>query len=365
MQTGRFTRLAAMGIIIATLTLPGLSAAADATVTTGVIIPAGTQSCQSPVISGITPYVYDNQLNSFDLTVSDASYVAVVGSVGQTGIPLRQMLRSINPDGSLKIHVDINSTAIPGSLPISLTLLSSKPGAPTCLTAISFPVEGRQGYPVTPSQTTYPTATHTTQPSTHPSTSTSGTSSPGTAATSAPPVVGGGLQSALSRVCNAAGAYQLWFILLALFMVGIGLVAFAEPPLTRKSTELPAALIIVPLVLLLLFWYAVPACRVAVWIPIVLLIAAALALLAAYREKTPGGGMTPARQLPSPKPEAPKTGSSAAIPMPAGKSTVPMKTIQTTTVITPHKAEQTKTTVTPTKVEQTKTVVTPASQPKK
>jgi hypothetical protein len=35
--------------------------------------------------------------------------------------------------------------------------------------------------------------------------------------------------------------------------------------------------------------------------------------------------------------------------MPAGKSTVPMKTTQTTTVITPH----------------TKTVVTPAPQPKK
>jgi hypothetical protein len=365
MQTGRFTRLAAVGITIVTLALPGLSAAADATVTTGVIIPANNQSCPSPVISGITPYVYGNQLNSFDLTVSDASYVAIVGSVGQTGIPLRQMLRRINPDGSLKIHVDINSTSIPGSVPVSLTLLSSKPGAPTCLTVVSFPVQGSATG--TPSQITYPSGpAHPSQPSqpSHPSTSTSGTSSSSTHATSALPVVGGGLQGALSRVCDAAGAYQLWFILLALFMVGVGLVAFAEPPLTRKSTELPAALIVVPLVLLLLFWYAVPACRVAVWIPIVLLIAAALALLAAYREKTPGG-TGPAKQLPSPKPQPVKPTTPAAIPMPAGKSNVPMKTTQTTTVIMPNKAEQTKTTVTPTKVEQTKTTVTPAPQPKK
>jgi hypothetical protein len=352
-----------VGITIATLALPGLSAAADASVTTGVIIPANNQSCPSPLISGVTPYVYDNQLNSFDVTVSDASYVSILGSVGQTGIPLRQMLRRINPDGSLTIHVDINSASIPGTLPVSLTMLSSNPGAPTCLTVVSFPVQSLSTGII--GQTTYPAApSHPTQPSTHPSTSTSGTSSSSTAATSAPPVVGGGLQGALSRVCNAAGAYQLWFILLALFMVGVGLVAFAEPPLTRKSTELPAALIVVPLVLLLLFWYAVPACRVAVWIPIVLLIAAALALLAAYREKTPGGA-APAKQLPVPKPEAPKPLTPTAIPMPAGKSTMPMKTTQTTTVITPNKTEQTKTTVTPTKVEQTKTTVTPAPQPKK
>lgn len=365
MKRGHISRIAAVGITVLTLALPGMSFAAIANVTTGVIIPAGTQTCQSPVISGVTPYIYNGHLDSFDLTVSDASYVAVLGSVGQQGIPLRNMLRRINPDGSLKIHVDINSVS-GGTVPVSLTMLSSLPGAPTCVTVVSFPVEGLTGAPVT--QTTYPSApSHPTQPSSHPSTTTTGTSSPGTAATSAPPTVGGGLQGALSRVCDAAGAYQLWFILLALFMVGIGLVAFAEPPLTRKSTELPAALIIVPLVLLLLFWYAVPACRVAVWIPIVLLIAAALALLAAYREKTPGGGSTPSKQLPAPKPETPKpsTPTAAAIPMPAGKSTVPMKTTQTTTVITQNKAEQTKTVVTPTKVEQTKTTVTPANPQKK
>jgi hypothetical protein len=355
-------RFAAVGITVLTLALPGMSFAATASVTTGVIIPSGTQSCPSPVVSGVTPYIYNGHLDSFDLTVSDASYVAVLGSVGQQGIPLRNMLRRINPDGSLKIHVDINSVS-GGTVPVSLTLLSSLPGKPTCVTVVSFPVDGLTGTPVT--QTTYPSApSHPSQPS-HPSSTTTGTSSPGTTTTSVPPTVGGGLQGALSRVCEAAGAYQLWFILLALFMVGVGLVAFAEPPLTRKSTELPAALIIVPLVLLLLFWYAVPACRVAVWIPIVLLIAAALALLAAYREKTPGGGATPSKQLPAPKPEAPKPTTTAAIPMPAGKSTVPMKTTQTTTVITQNKAEQTKTVVTPTKVEQTKTTVTPANPQKK
>lgn len=178
-------------------------------------------------------------------------------------------------------------------------------------------------------------------------------SSLSTAASSAPPIVGGGVQNALSRLCTAAGPYQLWFILLALFMVGVGLVAFAEPPLARKSVELPAALILVPLVLLLLFWYVTPACRVAIWIPIVLLIAAAVALIAAYREKAPMGKIV---QLPAAKPQPqPQT------LMATTKTTnTPTKQTQTTTIITPNRAQQVTTTVTPNKVEQTKTIITPA-----
>jgi hypothetical protein len=98
-----------------------------------------------------------------------------------------------------------------------------------------------------------------------------------------------------------------------------------------------------------------------VWIPIVLLVAAALALLAAYREQAIGDGTSQKKPL-LPATPAPKPG--AVIPMPAAKSPVPVKTTQTTTVVTAHKAEQTKTTVTPTKFEQTKTTVTPVQPPK-
>jgi hypothetical protein len=288
--------------------------------------------------------VYNNALNSFDVTISDASYVSVVGAAGQTGIPLRYMHRQVNADGSLKLHVDIDSTAINGSLPVSLTLLSSQPGQPTCITIVSFPVAGlSQPAPVVKIPAVQ-TVSH--EAPTSIATSAPGMSSSSTVASSALPVVGGGLQSVLSGLCTAAGPYQLWFILLALFMVGIGLIAFAEPPLTRKSAELPAAAILVPLVLLLLFWYVTPDCRVAVWIPVVLLVAAAVALIAAYREKEMVGGIF-------------RTSVSKPLAQPStAKPTTLMKQTQTT-IVTPTKTQQTTTTITPNRVEQTKTIITP------
>jgi len=99
------------------------------------------------------------------------------------------------------------------------------------------------------------------------------------------PVVGGGLKSLLSSACVAAGAYQLWFILLALFMLLVGVVAFVEPPLANRMPAIPLVAILVPLVLLLLFWYLTPACRIASWIPLVLILAAGIGIFTAFRDK--------------------------------------------------------------------------------
>ena len=99
------------------------------------------------------------------------------------------------------------------------------------------------------------------------------------------PVVGGGLKSTLTKACAAAGAYQLWFILLALFMLLVGVVAFIEPPLANRMAALPLVAILVPLALLLGFWYLTPLCRVASWIPLILILAAGIGIFTAFRDR--------------------------------------------------------------------------------
>lgn len=345
-----------LGILtFAAYALPAFASAAPANVQTQVLIPQGSATCAALTVQSVTPYVYDNALNSFDVTVSDPSYVSVLGSAGNTGIQLNYMTRRMNPDGSLRIHIDLPTTPIDSSLPVTLTLLSAVSGQPVCISVISFAVLGNPA-PSTPAANPVSSNTGATsgggsvssQGSTAASASPSSTTSSVTPATA--PVVGGGLQSALSRACSAAGLYQLWFILLALYMVAVGLTAFAEPPLARRNAQLPAALILVPLVLLLGFWYLAPACRVATWIPFVLIVAAAIGLLTSYREKAQVASII---NLPAAKPQSAATKSSFA-------ST---RQTQTTTIITPAKAQQTTTTITPDRVEQMKTIITPA--PKK
>lgn len=271
-----------------------------ATQTTG-IIPAGASTCTQLQVTSVVPYVYDEALHSFDITIADPSYVSVVGSVGNTGIPLNFMSRKMNPDGTLRIHVDIQPVPVSGTLPISLTLLSNKGGSVLCAAVVSFSLSGPVVQaPVKPQP---PVAT----PIQSGTSSATGTVSagPSTAATSSTPVVGGGLRSALSAACVAAGPYQLWFILLALFMVAVGLVAFAEPPLANKDSRIPLAAILIPLVLLLGFWYLATPCRVAGWIPVVLIVAAAIGLITAFRDKEmPLGTII---QLPAAKPSVKQT----------------------------------------------------------
>ena len=84
-------------------------------------------------------------------------------------------------------------------------------------------------------------------------------------------------------MCTKNGAYQLWFILLAIFFVIAAFVGLSEPALAVRHGALPALLIGVPLVLLLLFWEFATDCRLSYFIPVILLVAAAIGLYSAYR----------------------------------------------------------------------------------
>lgn len=283
-------RMASMGVgalALVALAVPVFASAQTASIETRVLIPNGNTVCPPVFAQDVHPYVYDGDLDSFDVTLSDPAYVSVLGSVGDTPISLRYMTRRINADGSLRIHVDVESTRVGSSLPVSLTLLSAKAQSPVCISVLSFNVTGMGIVTITPTTPipapsaphapSKPAAPSTPEAPAGPSMTDDGTSTPAVAVWS--------LKDTLEKACEAAGPYQLWFILIALYMIGVGIVAFIEPPLARKGMWLPIALILIPLVLLVAFWYFAPACRVALWIPFVLIAAAALGLLSALREE--------------------------------------------------------------------------------
>lgn len=335
-----------VGTGIASLTLallfPVLASAATLSpvaVRTQQVLPNAPTTCAPLDVREVNPFIYDNELNSFDVTIDDASYVSITGAVGDTGIPLNFMSRRANLDGTVTIHIDLDGTPVRGTLPVSLTLLSAAKSQSVCAAVVSFALSGPSTptyssptHPSAPSTPTAPTApTKPTTPSTPTAPATTSGSGTGTGTTG--PIVGsmigGGFRESLTSACIAAGPYQLWFILLALFMVIVGLTAFAEPPLANKHPALPVSLILIPLVLLLGFWYLAPACRVAIWIPFVLMAAAAIGLVTAFRdEEMP---VTLAIQLPV---AAPKANLPVTTPQKEVKITETTTVVQKT-VITP------------------------------
>jgi hypothetical protein len=326
MTRGQVIAFGAGILTLAGASSPAVASAASVNVQTQTIIPHTGTSCAPLSVQNVVPYIYNNNLDSFDVTIADPTYVSVLGSAGDTGIPLAYMSRYTNPDGTIRIHIDLDGTPIPGVLPVSLTLLSAPSSGQLCISVISFSVLGTYlahtaGTATPSSSTSTNKSPGMTQASSSTAATTSVTGSTSTNTTIAGSVVSSGLQGAVIRTCEAAGPYQLWFVLLALFMVIVGLIAFAEPPLADKNPNVPLAGILIPLVLLLLFWYFAPSCRVAGWIPFVLIVAAAIGLVTAFRDKEmPIGNVI---QLPQAKP------SVKQIVTVTEKTTVLAKTVST------------------------------------
>ena len=296
------------------LSLAPAIAAAQAGTQTTQLLPPGGNSCTILPITAITAKVIDGALHSFDVTVGNASYVAVLAQVGGETLPFRYMTRFDHGGGMLRHHVDLDTTATRGSLPVSLTLLSSPPGAPTCLSVISFSV-GSNGEILAPGMTSGqmpPVPTKPTKPSTSSGASSGsqgGSTSGGQGTSTVKPTTGtstasgtpndGGLVSRLQGLCTGNGALQLWFLLLAIYVVIAALTALARPPLAQKAVWLPIAAILAPLALLLAFWLLAPSCRAAGWIPAMSIIIAVGALLVAFRDQNPAVRIIP---LPPAKP---------------------------------------------------------------
>lgn len=282
--------------VMALLAMPTFASAGTASVLTQQVLPPGSNTCAPLFVQSVTPYIYDGELQSFDIVISDPSYVAVIGAAGDVGIPFNYMTRRMNPDGSLRIHAD-TTVAVNGKLPVTVTMLSALPGKPVCLTTVSFTTD-LAGNIETSNPIAVPTTPVVDNGGVDYSNGSTGSGTvtgahTGSKGSTGKPVIGSTtststtgtstIGSVVSNMCSKNGAYQLWFILLAIFFVIAAFVGLSEPALALRHGALPAVLIGVPLVLLLLFWQFAPDCRLSYFIPVILLVAAAIGIYSAYR----------------------------------------------------------------------------------
>lgn len=285
---------------VALLVTPAIALAGTASVLTKQVLPQGATACAPLFVKSVTPYIYNGELDSFDVVISDPSYVAVLGAAGDVSIPFNYMSRRIEPDGSLRIHVD-TTVALGGVTPVTVTLLSALPNAPVCLSTVSFTTDASgsiaSSNPVSVPTPSITPGTSGTDGGAVPATTSAGGvihrggghGSTTTGGKNLIPVVGSTSSTSttvgnlVAKMCTKNGAYQLWFILLAIFFVIAAFVGLSEPALAVRHGALPALLIGVPLVLLLLFWEFATDCRLSYFIPVILLVAAAIGLYSAYR----------------------------------------------------------------------------------
>lgn len=272
---------------------PSKTSALEVSSRTQQLLPlGGGNACAQLPVTSFTPYIYDGALHSFEFTVHDASYVAIFGSVGDSSLSFNKLTRRVDASGSVRIHADIETTPIRGTLPLQVTLLSARTGQPVCLGIVSMsvgsglvqpppiiaPITPRPAVPAK-SPVTTPDAPEVVSSSSSPSESTA------TSAPSVTPVVNT-IQSKLSDLCaSEASAYRLWLILLVLFALIVGVTLWAEFPMSMPWARTPeriATIILVLLLLLLGFWYLSAACRAALWMPLVAFLIATLGLLAAF-----------------------------------------------------------------------------------
>lgn len=273
------------------------TSATQVSVQTAQLLPPGSNTCTPPQISGFTPYVYDGALHAFELTVSDGSYVAIAGSAGNTGIPFNYMTRWVEPSGAVRVHVDMPTTPIGGSLSIDLTMISAKGvGQPVCITSVSTTL-GAGGVPVTtppppapapaPTSPPPPAAAPAETPTTPPPPGEETTTETGVeATTSVSSIVA--TQNFIKDICSsAAGALRLWVVLLIVYVLIVVAAIVGQPqlPAALRTQEWAATAIVAPFLLLFGLWYFAESCRTSSWIPVIATIVALAGLSAAFWER--------------------------------------------------------------------------------
>ena len=297
----------ALLIFFAVAVAPTYASAAEVSVQTAQVLPAGGNSCAPNTVSGFTPYVYGGSLHSFEFTISDDSYVAIAASAGSTDIPFNQMRRLVDSGGNLRIHVDMRTTPVGATgLPVSVTMLSAKGvGEPAvCISTVSVLIELLPGEmphvtppapvpaptPVTPPTATppapkpQPTPTSIVPPS-KPATTSSTTGATPTATS----VAFATTQNILKDMCTGTGAARLWFVLLALYVVIVAFAVFGQSqlPVSMRTQEWTAATIVVPFLLLFGLWYFAESCRTSPWVPVIATIIALAGLSVAFWSRSP------------------------------------------------------------------------------
>ena len=288
--------------------MPGKAAAAEIiNVQTRQVLPPGGNSCPLLPASSFTPYIYNNALDSFEFTIPDASYVAITGTAGNTPLSFFVMARKIDSSGNLRVHVDIPSMSLTNTVPIQITLLSSPPGKPTCLSVVSMtigsgPLQGPipqvnpQATPSIPasapssSMSPAPAGTSMNTPNSAGTTMSNATATQTSASGTGNAAVAGSvvntMQNPIAGLCaTQSAAYRLWLLLLVLYVLLVGALLWAEWPLSWawiRTPEWLAAGILVPFILLLGFWYFSDSCRAGWFVPVIAIIIALAGLFAAF-----------------------------------------------------------------------------------
>ena len=282
--------LAVSALFVSFSIFPIKASALEISAQTQQVLPPGANTCAALSVTDFTPYIYNGSLDSFEFTVPDSSYVAVIGSVGNTLVPFELMTRNVDASGNLRVHVDVASTPVSGNLPLEVTMLSAATGKPVCMTVVSMNIGSGSVSNTVPIANPQPTSSTPVTVASSPVgtgsivTSVHATTSVTQGATSAPVV--STAQNPLHGICGSqASAYRLWLILLVLFTLIIGADLWAEFPMDvawARTPERIATIILVLLLILLGFWYFSASCRAALWMPLLAFLIAVLGLLAAF-----------------------------------------------------------------------------------
>lgn len=301
----RFERGALGLVIIACLFLmsPGF-ASASTLMPTRVLPPNTGKACAPVTTSEVMAYVYDGNLDSFDITLSDSRYVALSTSAGDQVVPFNYISRWANPDGSVRMHVDLQSIQLNKDVKIQITFLSSQTeegNRITCVFSVPATVpaltvvgntgnEGGQAPSVPVGNSGGATTGGHTSGSG--STSGSGTKNPSGSlgSTTSTSTMNPGLVSAsssLGNLCANGGGGRLWIVLLVLYAIfAFTLCAQTFTP-DSKTREWNIGLLLAVFAGLLVFWYMSSMCRTGSWAPAVATLIALGALL--YTMLKPSG----------------------------------------------------------------------------
>lgn len=288
----------AAALILASYFMPFAASAAEVSAQTVQLLPPGLNVCQPLETPALKEYVYDGELHSFDLYFRDPSYVAVAVAVGETELPFTFVTRSMDASGMLRMHVDTPSIPLAATDPIVMTLLSSLPGSPTCMTSVVVHLDSGTAFSDTdkmqqPAVAKAPAQQHKKSVSAPKKDAkmvnqhAEGEGQLDQGVTSAIATGSSVTQKAtLEKICETpGGAARLWTILLAVYFLIIAATILALPegkPSTQSSVLLAIA-IGVPLLVLLSVWKSAPTCHVGTWAPVIALLIAGAGIVLGFR----------------------------------------------------------------------------------
>jgi hypothetical protein len=268
-------------VLVAGLIASPLSAIAAVVNPIQILPPGQDKTCAPVMFSDINPYIYDDNLDSFDITISDSRYVAISTTVAGIQIPYNYVTRWQNQDGSMRMHVDLASIRMHSDVAVNMVFLATptdSSGLPiTCIMNISsvisalpgvLPIkEGRGNVYIPLTSSEKPSKDPVDAPTTTPTTSI---------------MSNAGLVAAvhsLGKLCANGGESSLWAVLLVLYALFVFVLCAQKVEVGTRSKDWNIALILALFLILMAFWYTSSLCRAGPWAPGVATFIAVLGLL--------------------------------------------------------------------------------------